>query len=218
VRKKPHVKSKSKNRSRKLFTRASRLSLDARLRRIKLLLTDVDGVMTDGSIFITADGEFKQFGIQDGLGLVLLRRCGIKVGWISARPSIITTKRAEELHIDFLSQDKVSKVAAAEKMIAACGLSWAEVCFVGDDVVEHVAGRCEVLMDGGVRRGTDIVKALVRGARAVLIGRPLIWGLAWDGAAGIETVLRILRDEFDTALALCGGTSVKDLPPGLIAA
>ena len=85
------------------------------------------------------------------------------------------------------------------------------------DVVEHVAGRCEVLMDGGIRRGTDIVKALARGARAVLIGRPLVWGLAWDGAAGIETVLRILRDEFDTALALCGATSVKDLPPGLIA-
>ena len=85
------------------------------------------------------------------------------------------------------------------------------------DVVEHVAGRCDVLMDGGIRRGTDIVKALARGARAVLIGRPLVWGLAWDGAAGIETVLRILRDEFDTALALCGATSVKDLPPGLIA-
>jgi 4-hydroxymandelate oxidase len=85
------------------------------------------------------------------------------------------------------------------------------------DVVEHVAGRCEVLMDGGVRRGTDIVKALARGARAVLIGRPMVWGLAWDGAAGVETVLRILRDEFDTALALCGATSVKDLPPGLIA-
>lgn len=85
------------------------------------------------------------------------------------------------------------------------------------DVVEHVAGRCEVLMDGGVRRGTDIVKALARGARAVLIGRPFVWGLAWDGAAGIETVLRILRDEFDTALALCGATGVRDLAPGLIA-
>jgi len=126
----------SKARGRKHSARTSRLSLDARLRRIKLLITDVDGVMTDGSIFITAEGEFKQFGIQDGLGLVLLRRHGIKVGWISARPSIITTKRAEELRIDFLSQEKTSKVAAAEKMIAASGLSWAEVCFVGDDVVD----------------------------------------------------------------------------------
>jgi 4-hydroxymandelate oxidase len=84
------------------------------------------------------------------------------------------------------------------------------------DVVERVAGRCEVLMDGGVRRGTDVVKALALGARAVLIGRPFVWGLAWDGAAGVETVLRILRDEFDTALALCGATSVRDLPPDLI--
>jgi 3-deoxy-D-manno-octulosonate 8-phosphate phosphatase (KDO 8-P phosphatase) len=92
--------------------------------------------MTDGSVFITSDGEFKQFNIQDGLGLVLLRKCGIKVGWISARPSIITTRRAEELHIDYLSQEKESKVAAAENILAKEGLNWAEVCFVGDDVVD----------------------------------------------------------------------------------
>jgi 3-deoxy-D-manno-octulosonate 8-phosphate phosphatase (KDO 8-P phosphatase) len=101
-----------------------------------LLLTDVDGVLTDGSVFITSDGEFKQFNIQDGLGLVLLRKCGIKVGWISARPSIITTKRAEELHIDHLSQENVSKVAAAENILAKEGLNWSQVCFVGDDVVD----------------------------------------------------------------------------------
>jgi 3-deoxy-D-manno-octulosonate 8-phosphate phosphatase (KDO 8-P phosphatase) len=103
---------------------------------VKLLLTDVDGVMTDGSVFITADGEFKQFCIQDGLGLVLVRKCGIKVGWISARPSVITARRAEELRIDFLSQEKESKVAAAEKMIEAAGLNWDEVCYVGDDIVD----------------------------------------------------------------------------------
>lgn len=107
-----------------------------RLRRVKLLLTDVDGVMTDGSVFITSDGEFKQFSIQDGLGLVLLRKCGIKVGWISARPSIITQKRAKELKIDFLSQKRESKIVAAEKILAAARVNWAEVCFVGDDVVD----------------------------------------------------------------------------------
>jgi 3-deoxy-D-manno-octulosonate 8-phosphate phosphatase (KDO 8-P phosphatase) len=114
----------------------SRLSLAARLRRVKLLLTDVDGVMTDGSVFITADGEFKQFNIQDGLGLVLLRKCGIKVGWISARPSVITARRAEELRIDFLSQENTSKVAAAEKIVETAGLNWNEVCYVGDDIVD----------------------------------------------------------------------------------
>ena len=127
---------KSKAPGPKHFGRSSRLSLEARLKRIRLLLTDVDGVMTDGSIFITADGEFKQFGIQDGLGLVLLRRCGIKVGWISARPSPITTRRAEELRIDFLSQEQAGKVAAAERMLKASGLNWDQVCFVGDDVVD----------------------------------------------------------------------------------
>ena len=92
--------------------------------------------MTDGSVFITNDGEFKQFSIQDGFGLVLLRKCGIKVGWISARPSIVTTRRAEELQIDYLSQDKASKVTAAENILAQAGLNWSEVCFVGDDVVD----------------------------------------------------------------------------------
>jgi 3-deoxy-D-manno-octulosonate 8-phosphate phosphatase (KDO 8-P phosphatase) len=127
---------KSKVQGRKQNARASRLNLAVRMKRVKLLLTDVDGVLTDGTIFITTDGEFKQFSIQDGLGMVIWRRCGLKVGWISARPSVITTRRAEELKIDYLSQERTSKVAAAEKMIASAGVSWDEVCFVGDDVVD----------------------------------------------------------------------------------
>lgn len=128
--------SVSKKKTRRASAGDARFSLTSRWRRVRLLLTDVDGVLTDGSIFITADGEFKQFNIQDGLGLVLLRRCGLKVGWISARPSLITTRRAEELKIDFLSQDKASKVIAAEKILALAGLNWSQVCFVGDDIVD----------------------------------------------------------------------------------
>lgn len=127
---------KSDGRSRKHSAHQPRLTLQARLKRIKLLLTDVDGVMTDGSVFITHEGEFKQFGIQDGLGLMMLRRCGLKVGWISARPSVVTTRRAEELKLDFLSQKKESKVVAAEKILAEAGMTWEEMCFVGDDVVD----------------------------------------------------------------------------------
>jgi 4-hydroxymandelate oxidase len=84
------------------------------------------------------------------------------------------------------------------------------------DVVDHVAGRCEVLVDGGVRRGTDIVKGLALGAKAVLIGRPMIWGLAWGGAPGVEAVLQILADEFDTAMALCGACSPAQLTEDLV--
>ena len=62
-------------------------------------------------------------------------------------------------------------------------------------VVEAVAGRGEVLLDGGVRRGTDVLKALALGARAVLIGRPIYWGLAVGGEAGVRHVLELLRAE-----------------------
>ena len=72
------------------------------------------------------------------------------------------------------------------------------------DVVEAVGGRVSVLVDGGVRRGTDVVKALALGASAVLIGRPYIWGLAAEGEAGVRRVYEMLREEFRLAMALCG--------------
>jgi 4-hydroxymandelate oxidase len=72
------------------------------------------------------------------------------------------------------------------------------------EVVEAVAGRAEVLMDGGIRRGTDILKALALGARAVQVGRPVLWGLAVGGEAGVRHVLELLRTEFDLAMAMCG--------------
>ena len=113
-------------------------SLKKRLTRIKLFLCDVDGVLTDGSIFIGGEREFKRFNIRDGLGLVLARRAGLKVGWVSARPSLATKLRADELKIDFLVQqgDNISKTAAIENLLAQEQLSWAETCFVGDDIID----------------------------------------------------------------------------------
>lgn len=81
---------------------------------------------------------------------------------------------------------------------------------------EAVNGRAEVLVDGGVRRGTDVLKALALGARAVLVGRPVLWGLTLDGADGVRAVLRHLRAEIDLALALAGCASVKDVKRDLI--
>ena len=110
----------------------------SKLSRIKIFLCDVDGVLTDGSIFIGGEREFKRFNIRDGLGLVLARRAGLKVGWVSARPSVATKLRAEELKIDFLVEqtDSTSKTAAIEKLLAQEKISWTETCFVGDDIID----------------------------------------------------------------------------------
>jgi 3-deoxy-D-manno-octulosonate 8-phosphate phosphatase (KDO 8-P phosphatase) len=113
-------------------------TLKKKLARIKLFLCDVDGVLTDGSIFIGGAREFKRFNIRDGLGLVLARRAGLKIGWVSARPSAATKLRARELKIDFLVEqgDRLSKTGAIEKLLAREKSSWKDVCFVGDDIVD----------------------------------------------------------------------------------
>lgn len=84
------------------------------------------------------------------------------------------------------------------------------------EVAEEVKGEIEIYMDGGIRRGTDILKAVALGAKAVLIGRPVIWGLAYDGVNGVCSVLEILRKEFDLAVALSGCNSVKNITRDLI--
>lgn len=84
------------------------------------------------------------------------------------------------------------------------------------EVVDAVQGRIEVLLDGGVRRGTDVIKAIALGARAVLVGRPVVWGLAADGEQGARRVLELLRAEVDLAMALCGCPSVSDITRDLV--
>ena len=85
------------------------------------------------------------------------------------------------------------------------------------DVVAAVGGRTAIIVDGGVRRGTDILKALALGADAVAIGRPQLWGLAADGANGVRRVLEMLRDEFSLAMALAGCTNRAEITPDLLA-
>jgi 4-hydroxymandelate oxidase len=80
-----------------------------------------------------------------------------------------------------------------------------------EEVVEAVDGRAEVLLDGGVRRGTDVLKALALGARAVLIGRAMLWGLAVAGEEGVSDVLRMFREEIQLGLALLGCASPADV-------
>ena len=84
------------------------------------------------------------------------------------------------------------------------------------EVVAKVAGRLPVLVDGGIRRGTDVLKALGLGATAVLIGRPYLFGLAVGGAEGVTRVVNILRREFEMAMALTGKTSLAQIDGSVI--
>jgi len=82
-------------------------------------------------------------------------------------------------------------------------------------VVQAVAGAIPVFVDGGVRRGTDVIKAIALGAQAVLIGRPILWGLASDGENGAYRVLELLKAEFDLAMALCGARNINEIDASL---
>ena len=84
------------------------------------------------------------------------------------------------------------------------------------EIVEAVAGRCEVYLDGGIRRGSDVLKALALGARAVMVGRPIFWGLAVNGAEGVHHVLEILRAELELAMILSGHYSLDTIDRSLV--
>lgn len=84
------------------------------------------------------------------------------------------------------------------------------------EVVAAVGDKIDVLVDGGIRRGTDILKALALGAKAVLLGRPILWGLAIGGEAGVQHAIELLRDELDLAMALSGCAKLPDIDSSLV--
>ena len=96
-------------------------------------------------------------------------------------------------------------------------LDWAQASLDAlPEIVDAVGGQLEILTDGGVRRGTDVLKALALGARAVLIGRPVFWGLATGGAAGLGAMVELIRGELVSAMALTGATTIADVGRQLV--
>lgn len=162
--------------------RARAPALTAALRSIRLFLCDVDGVLTDGTVLMGDGREFKSFHIQDGLGLRLLQREGIKVGWISNRASTATQQRAEDLQVDFLHQGKGDKVAAAAAMLTEAGLRWEQACYLGDDVV-----------DLGVLRRAGVPVAVANAIPEVKAAARFVTVAAGGHGAVREVVEMILR-------------------------
>lgn len=113
------------------------LSIEGRASHIKLLLMDCDGVLTDGRLWLTEDGdEQKSFNTHDGLGLSLLHRAGLKSGIITGRTSKAVARRANELGVEFVRQGDPDKIAAFEEVMRLAGVDENEVAFVGDDLTD----------------------------------------------------------------------------------
>jgi 3-deoxy-D-manno-octulosonate 8-phosphate phosphatase (KDO 8-P phosphatase) len=111
--------------------------LNSKAARVKLLLFDVDGVLTDGKILLRGDGtESKMFDIKDGTGLVWARRAGLTVGLLSARSSAATDQRASQLGITLVRQGVTSKLDAYREILTDLNLGDDAVAYMGDDVLD----------------------------------------------------------------------------------
>ena len=111
--------------------------LRARFAKVRLLLLDVDGVMTDGRLYFDAEGrETKVFHVQDGAGLVYWTRAGFISGFLSGRDAPAVRKRAEDLHVQELHLGKKRKIATLHEICERHELSLEEVCYVGDDFLD----------------------------------------------------------------------------------
>jgi len=112
----------------KIFEKAS---------KIKLLIFDVDGVLTDGSLFMGDDGqEYKAFNSKDGLGMKMLQQTGVKIAIITARSSNVVNQRMQHLGIKHVYQGQAEKLPAFEKILTELNLSREQVAYIGDDIVD----------------------------------------------------------------------------------
>ena len=165
----------------------------ARARRVRLLVLDVDGVLTDGRVSIGSDGhEAKMFSIRDGAALAWVRRSGIDVAWLSGRPSDATTRRAAELGIGTVLQGGPEKRGPFKQLLADRGLKPSDVAYMGDDLLDlpllQQAGLAASPADAAaeVRRRVHWVTESPGGHGAVreFIERILRARGAWDAVVG----------------------------------
>ena len=159
------------------------MSIEVKAARIRLLLFDVDGVLTDGRVVVHADGtESKAFGIRDGIAIVWAQRAGLQVGFLSARMSPTTPHRAAQLGVTIVHQGVLKKLEGYERIVADARVADAEVAYMGDDIVD-LAVLSRVGLSAAPADAVDEVRSTVDWVSSAKGGR---------GAARelIETVLR----------------------------
>lgn len=170
--------------------------LAERCRRLRLLLTDVDGVMTDGSLLLLPDGrEAKAFHVRDGLGIVLAHAAGLRTGLLSGRRSEAVEERARELGMAVVRQDVRDKAAALRELLASEGLEAREVAFIGDDLND-----LPVLREVGLSAAPADAPLEVRSEAFMVMSAPGGRGCLREF---VEAILRA-RGDFERAAAALG--------------
>jgi len=158
-------------------------ALKAKMKNIKVLAMDVDGVLIDGQLIFDGQGrELKSFNVQDGFGIVILKRAGIKTAIITAGNSKVVKIRADYLHIDRLYSGSYPKMTAYEHMLKEFKVVDAQVCFIGDDITD-----CQILRRAGLGIAVRNAVAEAKNAADVVTTR-----CGGDGAVRevIELLLR----------------------------
>ena len=159
------------------------MSTTTDFKKIKLILSDVDGVLTDGGISFDNNGvESKQFHIKDGLGIKMWQRAGFRFGILTARTSHIVKVRSAELGIDIVRQGFESKLPTAETLAQSMNLSLEEVCYIGDD-----------LTDLPVIRAVGLGVAVADAVSELLLAADLVTQKAGGKGAVRELIEQILR-------------------------
>lgn len=161
-------------------------------------------------------------GTSSGLSSYVASKWDASLSWKDVEWLYSITKLPVIVKGVLIGEDAVRSVehGASAIIVSNHGGRQLDSCLSGiaalPEVVEAVDGRIEVLMDGGVRRGTDVLKALALGARAVLIGRPYLYGLALGGKEGISRVLETLRQEVSLSMALSGRPTIESIDRSLV--
>jgi len=150
------------------------MNLDQRCQPIELVLSDVDGVLTDGRVVLDNQGiETKRFHIRDGMGIALWQKAGYRFGIVTLRSSQVVKIRAAELGVEIVRQGTADKLAAVREICEELGLSPRQVCYIGDDLPDmpavRAAGLGVAVADAApeIREAADYVTTAAGGAGAV---------------------------------------------------
>ncbi|MEM0492467.1 MAG: HAD-IIIA family hydrolase [Candidatus Thermoplasmatota archaeon] len=130
------------------------------LKAVKLVIMDVDGVLTDGRIILGEEEELKFFDVRDGMGITLAKKSGLKIGIITGRRSIAVKRRCKELDIDYLIQGSKNKLKSLDNIIEKEKIQYKNVCYIGDDIIDVPIFK-KVGFSATVNDAPDYIKPMV---------------------------------------------------------